>query len=109
MAAAEARAASALGNVLYHNLNINVDRRQAFDESTRFLNAYDSAEFPPAFVEAWTAMGPPAQCIELFEAYFAAGVQEIAVRITSWDQRRQLDLFLREIAPAFARRRAGLS
>ena len=101
MAAEEGRDPGALGNVLYHNININPDRKQALEESTRFLNAYYTAAFTPTFVEAWTAMGTPAQCIEQFRAYFAAGVQEIAVRLTSWDQRRQLDLFLDEVAPAF--------
>ena len=103
MAAEEGRDLGALGNVLYHNININPDRKQALEESTRFLNAYYTAAFTPTFVEAWTAMGTPAQCIEQFRAYFAAGVQEIAVRLTSWDQRRQLDLFLDEVAPAFTR------
>jgi alkanesulfonate monooxygenase SsuD/methylene tetrahydromethanopterin reductase-like flavin-dependent oxidoreductase (luciferase family) len=102
MAAEEGRDPGALGNVLYHNININPDRKQALDESTRFLNAYYTANFTPAFVEAWTAMGTPAQCIEQFHAYFEAGVQEIAIRLTSWQQRRQLDLFLNEVAPAFA-------
>ena len=103
MAAEEGRDPNALGNVLYHNININPDREKALDESTRFLNAYYTANFSRAFVEAWTAAGTPAQCIEQFHAYFAAGVREIAVRLTSWDQRSQLDLFLREVAPAFAR------
>jgi len=101
MAAEEGRDPGALGNVLYHNININPDRKHALEESTRFLNAYYTAAFTPAFVEAWTTMGTPAQCIEQFRAYFAAGVQEIAVRLTSWDQRRQLELFLDEVAPAF--------
>jgi alkanesulfonate monooxygenase SsuD/methylene tetrahydromethanopterin reductase-like flavin-dependent oxidoreductase (luciferase family) len=103
MAVEEGRDPDSLGNVLYHNININPDRTQALEESTRFLNAYYTANFTPSFVEAWTAMGTPAQCIEQFRAYFDAGVQEITVRLTSWDQRRQLELFCNEIAPAFAR------
>ncbi|HLW61193.1 MAG TPA: LLM class flavin-dependent oxidoreductase [bacterium] len=102
MAIEEGRDPNPLGNVLYHNININPDREQALDESRRFLNAYYTANFSRGFVEAWTAVGTPAQCIDQFKAYFAAGVEEIAVRMTSWDQRGQLDLFLREVAPAFA-------
>jgi len=105
MTAEEGRDPTALGNVLYHNININPDRTQALAESTRFLNEYYTANFTPAFVEAWTTMGTPAQCIEQFEAYFAAGVQEIALRLTSWNQRRQFELFVGEVAPAFARNR----
>ncbi len=107
MAGEEGRDPSTLGNVLYHNINLNPDRKKALEESSRFLNAYYTANFTPAFVEAWTAMGTPAQCIEQFEAYFAAGVQEITIRFTSWDQRGQLDLFLREVAPAFISRPVG--
>jgi len=33
--------------------------------------------------------------------YFEAGMQHIALRLTSWDQRGQLKRFLSEIAPAF--------
>jgi alkanesulfonate monooxygenase SsuD/methylene tetrahydromethanopterin reductase-like flavin-dependent oxidoreductase (luciferase family) len=106
MVVEEGRDPEALGNVLYHNINVNPDRRQALEESTRFLNAYYTANFTPAFVEAWTALGTPAQCVEQFQAYFEAGVQEIAVRLVSWDQRRQLDLFLNEVLPAFARGRS---
>jgi alkanesulfonate monooxygenase SsuD/methylene tetrahydromethanopterin reductase-like flavin-dependent oxidoreductase (luciferase family) len=57
-------------------------------------------------VEAWTAAGTPEQCIKQLQAYFDAGVQEITVRLTSWDQHGKLDLFLREVAPAFAKVRA---
>ena len=102
MAAEEGRDPAALGNVLYHNININPNRAAALEESTKFLNQYYTASFTPAFVEAWTATGTAAQCIEQFHAYFEAGVQEIAVRLASWQQRRQLELFLSEVAPAFA-------
>jgi alkanesulfonate monooxygenase SsuD/methylene tetrahydromethanopterin reductase-like flavin-dependent oxidoreductase (luciferase family) len=106
MAADEGRDPSALGNVLYHNININSDRKKALEETTRFLNRYYTANFTPEFVQTWTALGTPAQCIEQFEEYFAAGVEEIAVRLTSWDQRGQLDRFLSEVAPAFTRPRS---
>ena len=102
MASEEGRDPAALGNVLYHNININSNRAAALEESTKFLNQYYTADFTPAFVEAWTAIGTPAQCVEQFHAYFDAGVQEIAVRLASWQQRRQLDLFLSEVVPAFA-------
>ncbi|HKX16645.1 MAG TPA: LLM class flavin-dependent oxidoreductase [bacterium] len=101
MAVEEGRDPAALGNVLYHNININANRAAALEESTKFLNQYYTANFTPAFVEAWTAMGTPAQCVDQFHAYFDAGVQEIAVRLASWQQRRQFNLFLSEVAPAF--------
>lgn len=108
MAKEEGRDPNALGNILYHNINIRPDRESALVESTRFLNAYYTATFSRAFVETWTAAGTPEQCIEKLRAYFDAGVQEITLRLTSWNQRQQLDLFLREVAPAFARLQPGI-
>lgn len=101
MAAEEGRNPDGLGSVLYHNINIQPDRNAALDESRRFLNAYYTADFSRPFVEAWTAAGTPEQCIEQLRAYFDAGVEEIALRLASWNQREQLERFLREVAPAF--------
>lgn len=101
MASEEGRDPDRLGNVLYHNINIQPDREAALEESRRFLNAYYTADFSRPFVEAWTAAGPPERCVEQLRAYFEAGVQEITLRLASWDQQGQLELFLREVAPAF--------
>jgi len=102
MAHQEGREAAQLGNALYHNLNINEDRQAALIESKTFLDTYYTANFSPAFVGGWTAAGSPQQCIEELQAYFAAGVQHVCLRLSSWDQHGQLTRFLHEVAPAFA-------
>jgi len=104
MAREEGRDPARLGSALYHNLNINVDRRAALEESKAFLDRYYASNFSPAFVEGWTAAGSPQQCIAELARYFEAGMQHIALRLTSWDQRGQLKRFLSEIAPAFGGR-----
>jgi alkanesulfonate monooxygenase SsuD/methylene tetrahydromethanopterin reductase-like flavin-dependent oxidoreductase (luciferase family) len=104
MAREEGRDPARLGSALYHNLNINADRRAALDESKAFLDRYYSSNFSPAFVEGWTAAGSPKQCIAELARYFEAGMQHIALRLTSWDQRGQLKRFLSEVAPAFGGR-----
>ncbi len=104
LAREEGRDPARLGSALYHNLNINVDRRAALEESKAFLDRYYSSNFSPAFVEGWTAAGSPQQCIAELARYFEAGMQHIALRLTSWDQRGQLKRFLSEIAPAFGGR-----
>jgi alkanesulfonate monooxygenase SsuD/methylene tetrahydromethanopterin reductase-like flavin-dependent oxidoreductase (luciferase family) len=53
------------------------------------------------FVEGFTTAGSPQQCIDELKAYFAAGLQHITLRMTSWDQTGQLKRFLEEVAPAF--------
>jgi alkanesulfonate monooxygenase SsuD/methylene tetrahydromethanopterin reductase-like flavin-dependent oxidoreductase (luciferase family) len=102
LAREEGRDPATLGSALYHNLNINEDRQAALAESKSFLDRYYTAAFSPAFVEGWTAAGSPKQCVAELQAYFDAGVQHIALRLSSWDQRGQLTRFLQEVAPALA-------
>lgn len=83
----------------YHNVNIQEDRAAALEESKRFLDTYYTTDFDPGYVEAWTAAGTPAECAEHLRPYFEAGVSEIALRITSWDQRGQLARLIGELAP----------
>jgi alkanesulfonate monooxygenase SsuD/methylene tetrahydromethanopterin reductase-like flavin-dependent oxidoreductase (luciferase family) len=101
----EGRDPTRLGSALYHNININEDRRAALEESKTFLDTYYTSKFSPAFVEGWTVAGSPAQCIAELSAYVEAGVGHMALRLTSWDQRGQLARFLNEVAPAVARPR----
>ena len=102
MAQEEGRDPTRLGSALYHNINIREDREAALEESKAFLDTYYSTNFSPAFVEGWTAAGSPQRCIEELRAYFDAGLQHMALRLSSWDQRGQLKRFLNEVAPAFA-------
>lgn len=100
MAQEEGRAPGALGSALYHNVNLNEDRRAALEESKAFLDTYYTANFSPAFVEGWTAAGSPRQCVAELAAYFDAGVEHVALRMASRDQRGQLQRFVAEVAPA---------
>jgi alkanesulfonate monooxygenase SsuD/methylene tetrahydromethanopterin reductase-like flavin-dependent oxidoreductase (luciferase family) len=101
LARAEGRNPTTLGSALYHNININEDRQAALAESKTFLDTYYTANFSPSFVEGWTAAGSPQQCIEELRAYIEAGVQHLSLRLTSWDQKGQLQRFLNEVAGAF--------
>jgi alkanesulfonate monooxygenase SsuD/methylene tetrahydromethanopterin reductase-like flavin-dependent oxidoreductase (luciferase family) len=101
MAREEGRDPARLGSALYHNININEDRKAALEESKAFLDAYYTSKFSPGFVEGWTVAGSPAQCIAQLRDYFEAGVGHMALRLTSWDQQGQFKRFLAEVAPAF--------
>ncbi len=90
-----------MGSSLYHNINIKEDRKAALDESKAFLDKYYTSNFSMKFVEGFTTAGTPKQCIEELRAYFAAGLDHITLRMTSWDQTGQLNRFLKEVAPAF--------
>ncbi len=100
MAREEGRDPARLGSALYHNININTDRRAALEESKTFLDTYYTSNFSPAFVEGWTVAGRPERCVAELRAYLEAGVGHVALRLTSWDQQGQLKRFLTEVAPA---------
>jgi alkanesulfonate monooxygenase SsuD/methylene tetrahydromethanopterin reductase-like flavin-dependent oxidoreductase (luciferase family) len=100
MAEEEGRA-SKIGSALYHNINIKADRQTALNESKAFLDKYYTSDFSMKFVEGFTTAGTPEECVEELKAYFAAGIEHITLRMTSWDQIGQLKRFLEEVAPAF--------
>ncbi len=102
MAREEGRDPAKLGNALYHNINIQEDRKEALQESKAFLDKYYTSNFSAAFVEGFTTAGNSKQCIQELKNYFNAGIGHVALRFASWDQRGQLSRFLNEVAPAFA-------
>jgi alkanesulfonate monooxygenase SsuD/methylene tetrahydromethanopterin reductase-like flavin-dependent oxidoreductase (luciferase family) len=101
MAREEGRDPAKIGSALYHNINIKEDRKAALDESKAFLDQYYTSNFSMKFVEGFTTAGTPQQCVQELKSYFAAGLQHITLRMTSWDQTGQLKRFLDEVAPAF--------
>jgi alkanesulfonate monooxygenase SsuD/methylene tetrahydromethanopterin reductase-like flavin-dependent oxidoreductase (luciferase family) len=88
-----------LSTALYYNININEDRKAAFEESTRFLNAYYMTNFKPEVVESWLAYGSPEQCISRLREYIDVGVKMITMRLTGWDQMGQLKRCMEEVLP----------
>lgn len=101
MAREERRDPAQLGNALYHNMNIQEDQQAGLQESKEFLDKYYTSNFSAAFVSGWTIAGNPKRCVEQLKEYFDAGLQHVALRLTSWDQEGQLKRFLNEVAPAF--------
>jgi alkanesulfonate monooxygenase SsuD/methylene tetrahydromethanopterin reductase-like flavin-dependent oxidoreductase (luciferase family) len=101
MAREEGRDPARLGSALYHNIIINEDRQAGLEEAKKFLDTYYTADFSPEFVEGWTVAGGPDRCIEQLQEYLDAGLDHVALRLASWDQRGQLKRFLNEVAPHF--------
>lgn len=97
------RDADAFDNTLYYNVNINEDREEAAAESKRFLDAYYGFDIDRRRLDVWVAYGSPDEVVGKMREFAAAGAKEIAIRITSWDQRGQLDRLMREVIPAFGR------
>lgn len=99
----EGRDADAFDNSLYYNVNIGEDREAAAAESKRFLDAYYGFDISRPRLDVWVAYGPPEEVIGKLREFFDAGAKEITVRLTSWDQRGQLERFTQEVMPAFGR------
>src|SRR4029453_14452094 len=83
----------------YHNVNLNPDRAAGLEESKRFLDAYYGPGFTPGMVEAWTAAGTPAQCVEHLRGLLAEGPKSVTLRITSWQQRDQFERLVGAVRP----------
>jgi len=95
----EGKNPAAYPNIEYHNININPDRNAALEESKRFLDEYYGPVFAPQMVEAWTAAGTPAQCVEDLNKLAREGAKAITLRVTAWDQRGQFERMVNEVLP----------
>ncbi|TMA71399.1 MAG: LLM class flavin-dependent oxidoreductase [Deltaproteobacteria bacterium] len=93
------RAPERYPTVAYHNVNIGPDRQAALEESKRFLDEYYGPVFAPPMVEAWTAAGQPAQCIEDLRKLVRDGAKRIALRVTGWRQPEQFERLVNEVLP----------
>jgi len=101
----KAKAAAAGTSVfthLYHNVNLTNDLTLATAESKKFLDAYYTADYTEDYVRGWTAQGTAEQVIARIKSYEDIGFDGITLRITSWNQREQLDRFINEVLPHFA-------
>ncbi|MFT4040246.1 MAG: LLM class flavin-dependent oxidoreductase [Thermomicrobiales bacterium] len=86
---------------LYHNININENWEEGLAESKRFLDLYYTTDFSRPDLESWVALGSPEQIIGHLKVFERLGFDEVALRITGWKQREQLDRLIREVAPHF--------
>jgi alkanesulfonate monooxygenase SsuD/methylene tetrahydromethanopterin reductase-like flavin-dependent oxidoreductase (luciferase family) len=84
---------------IYHNINVNEDRRAALAESKRFLDTYYMMDFPEDRVSSWTAAGSPRECIEHLNVYARMGLHIVGLRCTGWDQPGQLRRVVNEVLP----------
>ncbi len=86
---------------LYHNINLNPDREAALAESKRYLDIYYTADYTRQAVEQFVALGTPEQAVEHLKCIEQLGFDEVTLRITSWNQREQMERLIEEVAPHF--------
>ena len=81
----------------YITVNLREDESGAAEEADTFLRQYYGANI---WGDRWGPFGNPQRVKERIAQYHEAGAQTIIVRFASFEQERQLDVFLNEIAPS---------
>ena len=82
----------------YMTVNIGRNADESAAEADRFLNLYYGMNM---WGDRWGPYGPSELITERIRRYKAAGAETMIVRFASFDQGRQLSLFLEEVAPQF--------
>ena len=85
---------------VYHNINIGPSADDCFAESQRFAVDYYGPGFMsgPALAEM-TATGTPDECVASLRALIDDGATHIALRLTSYDQDKQLTRLIDDVLP----------
>ena len=82
----------------YMTVNIGRDADERAAEADRFLNLYYGMNM---WGDRWGPYGPSELIAERIRRYEAAGAETMIVRFASFDQERQLSLFLEEVVSQF--------
>ena len=85
---------------LHLMVNLNDDRKTAFEEAVKFLQTYYSPAMTREYIEGWLAYGSPAAVLEKIHAYVEAGCTTPILRFASWDQKGQLARALADVMPS---------
>ena len=85
-------------SAFYMTVNLDPDEKRAAQEADRYLMLYYGANI---WGDRWGPFGGPSEgVVERILQYAEAGAGTIIVRFASFDQERQMDTFLNEVAPA---------
>ncbi|MBM3926243.1 MAG: LLM class flavin-dependent oxidoreductase [SAR202 cluster bacterium] len=84
--------------VIYMTVNLNPDRRQALDESDRYLKLYYGVNI---WRDLWGPWGHPDLTTQRIREFLQAGATTVIVRFAAFDQERHLDSFLQNVWPNF--------
>ena len=79
----------------YMTVNLDRDERKAQDEADRYLRTYYGMNI---WGDRWGPFGPAERTVDQIRRYVEAGAQTIIVRFASFEQERQLDTFINDVA-----------
>ncbi|HEY1372826.1 MAG TPA: LLM class flavin-dependent oxidoreductase [Candidatus Binatia bacterium] len=81
-------------------VNINDNRRAAYDESKDYFSHYYSPGYPSEeLIKVWLAHGPPEACAEMIQSWIDMGITTPVLRFTSRDQIGQIERFIKDVLP----------
>lgn len=80
----------------YMTVNMGENEERLTEESDKFLKEYYGVNI---WQERWGPWGTPEQVITRVKSYENVGAETIIVRFASYNQTKQLDLFLNEVVP----------
>jgi alkanesulfonate monooxygenase SsuD/methylene tetrahydromethanopterin reductase-like flavin-dependent oxidoreductase (luciferase family) len=81
-------------------VNINDDRRAAYDEAKYYFSHYYAPGYPSEdLIRVWLAHGPPAECADMLQTWINMGITTPVLRFASGDQLGQVKRFIGEVLP----------
>lgn len=99
-AARQGKDLSHFETTIHGMININDDRRMAYEESRDYFREYYTPEWPTKeIVDIWLAYGPPGECAAFVREWLNAGISTPVLRFTSHDQLGQIRRFVDEVLP----------
>jgi alkanesulfonate monooxygenase SsuD/methylene tetrahydromethanopterin reductase-like flavin-dependent oxidoreductase (luciferase family) len=81
-------------------VNINDDKRAAYEESKYYFNNYYTPGYPSEdLLRIWLAHGPPEECARLIQGWIDMGFTTPVLRFTSRNQIAQIERFIKDVLP----------
>lgn len=85
---------------VHGTVNINENRRAAYEESKFYFDRYYGPGYPTEeMIRLWLAHGAPEECARHIQSWIDMGVTTPVLRFTSRDQLGQIDLFVEKVLP----------
>jgi alkanesulfonate monooxygenase SsuD/methylene tetrahydromethanopterin reductase-like flavin-dependent oxidoreductase (luciferase family) len=81
-------------------ININDDKRAAYEEAKYYFNNYYTPGYPSEeLLRIWLAHGPPEECARLIQGWIDMGFTTPVLRFTSRNQIGQIERFIKDVLP----------
>lgn len=81
-------------------VNINEDKRAAYEESKYYFDNYYTPGYPSEeLLKIWLAHGAPEECARLIQGWIDMGITTPVLRFTSRNQLGQMERFARDVLP----------